>query len=464
MMYLRYFILVVFATILGVYNSFGKVDKQMVKHAINVLKDIDNDKTKEWAITILEESVRDDSSAYVMNCLGLAYMAGVGVEQDSTKAIMLLENAGRKGYADSYHNLGIMFKESECGIRQNFEKAYKYFSIGADSGSVFCKYDKGFMLYKGLGCAQNYSEALENFLSAAEYKHAPALYMLGLCYRNGFGVHKDTVKASNYLNYSASLGYRDAYEELARPYEETYLHQQLSNNDYSSNIPVKMPDVSTEINDLNLINGSYHGYLIIYDWSGNYIIGEKPLSMTAERNGNTVYGAMVIGVDTVPFDAEITSDSKLVFKKGDLMLNERYINSGKVKYRMENMNFNVWDDKIIGSLNLYSLKLKEPDRPMYFELYRNNVDNIVENRKFDNVIVSPNPFEFNFDASFELQYDTDIKVRMFNIYGMMVWQKSLGNLSKGKHTITLSPNIKSGKYVLNIKAGENTLHTIIIKK
>lgn len=448
----------------GVNKTFGQVANTSIDHAVRILKGIDTDKTHDWAIKVLESSAVNDSSAYAMNSLGLAYMAGIGVDADSTKAVKWLECAGQGGYADAYHNLGMIFKYSRCGVRQDFERAYKYFYTGADSGSISCIYDKGFMLYKGLGCKQSYKEAVKCFQTAAESKHSPSLYMLGLCYRNGYGVEKNTAAASDYLNRSAILGYRDAREELNRNNEETYLHNLYSDSGEHSYIPNSIPNVSTEINDINLIDGNYQGHLVMYDWSGNFILGEKPLTMSANRNGSEVFGSMVVGADTVPFRAAITDNNKLTFQKGNLMLYERYEQGGKVKYRMDNMKFDLWDNKISGILNLYSLKLKEPERPMYFELHRNNVDGASQEDKYSYISISPNPFELSFKAAFELQNDADIQARIFNIYGMMEWQKELGNFKKGKNEILLSPNIKPGKYILSIKAGKQTLRTIIIKE
>ena len=433
-------------------------------HAVRVLKNIDTDKSKEWAVATLEEAVAKDSSAYVMICLGLAYMAGLGVDADSAKAVAWFEAAGRGGFANAYHNLGMMFKYAKCGVRQDFAKAYGYFSIGADSGSVTCVYDKGFMLYKGLGCVQDYVKAAECFLAASEERHSPSLYMLGLCYRNGYGVGQDTAKASYYLGRSASLGYRDAREELARPYGETYLDGLYPDGDTRSNVPANMPDISPRVNDVSLVGGNYQGYLVMYDWSGEYVLGEKPLSMTASRSGSEVLGTLVLGGDTVPFRGELSADGRLSFTKGTLMLAERYTPGGKVRYRMDNMVFDVWSDRISGRLGLYSLRQKEPERPMYFELLRSGGDNTVADSRYSRVAVSPNPFSHSFEASFELEHEVDVQVRMFNISGMMVWQESLGRLDGGEHTVTLSPSVKPGKYVLNIKAGDQVLHGIIIKE
>lgn len=444
----------------------AQMENTSIAHAVRVLKNIDKDKTKEWAINTLEDVAIKDSSAYAMNCLGLAYMGGIGVQKDSTQAIKWLKEAGSCGYADSYHNLGTIFKYSRCGVKQNFEQAYNYYSIGAEKGSVTCIYDKGFMLYKGLGCSQNYTEAVRCFQTAAKYSHAPSLYMLGLCYRNGYGVERDMIQASYYLNSSATLGYRDAIDEIARPYAETYLHEQSNINDTITIIPNQIPIVNPNINDIDLFTGDFLGFVAMYDWSGQYILGKKPLHMSVSKQGKEITGNLILGVDTIPFEATIINDKELKFKKGCLILNERYTVEGPVKYKIEKMLFDIWNDKIRGRLNLYSLKQKEPERPMYFELLRTNTGNLLQDAdgKYNRIHTTPNPFESDFKATFELLSETYTEIRIFNENGMLIWNQNLGLLGRGEHEIILSPNITLGTYVINIKAGTQNIHSIITKK
>lgn len=457
------YILAIATVCLGTSQAFAQTANQEISLAVKVLKNIETGKSKEWAVQTLTNAAVNGSSAYAMNCLGLVYMEGIGVDRDSAKAVDWMEKAGKNNYAEAYHNLGLMFKYSKCGVRQNFEKSYSYFCAGADSGSVSCMYDKGFMLYKGLGCGQDYKKAVECFNAAAANNHTPSLYMLGLCYRNGYGVEKNAETAFEYLSRSASLGYKDAREEMERSNEETYLHGVLYDNSDNASIPNSMPDVSPKVNDTDLIAGEYQGYIVMYDWSGKFVLGEKPLSMNAKKNGNLVDGSMVIGVDTVPFQAEIKSDNRIMFNKGKVMLHERYSGESKVKYHIDDMIFDVWSNKLCGRLNLYSLKQKEPERPMYFELCRNGENNSTAENADDNVSVAPNPFETTFSAKFELQDAADVQVRIFNTYGIMEWQKDLGHMDKGRNEIMLSPNIKRGKYIMNIKAGVQNFHVIIIK-
>lgn len=200
-----------------------KIPPEDIKHAVRILKNIDTDQSKDWAISLLRKAADNDTLAYAMNTLGLAYMAGAGVEQDSAQAVAWLEKAGAHGYSEAYHNLGMMYKDGG-GVAQNFAKAYDAFRRGAENGSVVCKYDEGFMLYKGLGCGQDYIRAARLFDDAiSKIEHTPSMYMLGLCYRNGYGVPRDSARAGQLLDRAAMLSFGPAMEELRRSRPENYL-------------------------------------------------------------------------------------------------------------------------------------------------------------------------------------------------------------------------------------------------
>lgn len=445
-------------------DNTGQTDK--VGHAIRILKGIDTDRPKAWAVEVLNDAATKDSSAYAMNVLGLVYMAGVGVEQDSTLAISWLKRAGQHGFHDAYCNLGMMYKDGKGGVRQNFHKAYEAFMQGAEKGSTICKYDAGFMLYKGLGCRQDYGKAIILFEDGAEADYTPSLYMLGLCYRNGYGVEQDTVRASAYLKRAAILSFRPAMEELLRPNPENYLHEYAREGEYWGNVPERMPNAMSNVNDISLLYGTSHGFLAMYDWSGQFLLGEKPITMTItpEKDG-IVSGTLVLASDTVLFNAILSEDGRMRFSSGSVKLAERYTVGGKVNYRMDEAVLDVWENKVAGRLSLYSMNLKEPERPMYMELSRvaSNGTKVDDGGIYTCVTATPNPFRQDFTAAFELAGASEVQVRIFDKQGMMVYRHSLGMMPAGKHTVDISPDIKNGTYVLNIKAGKYVLRTIIVK-
>ena len=445
--------------------AVSKADEKTdsIKHAVRILKGMDKDRSTSWAVSVLRSAADNDSIAYAMNSLGMAYMAGIGVEQDSTQTVYWLEKAADRGFKEAYHNLGRMYKNSYCGVKQNFVKSYQYFEKGAEKNSVLCMYDMGFMLYKGLGCQQDYVRAAELFEKGANRDYTPALYMLGLCYRNGYGVEADTAKAHFYLKRSAALGYRYALEELYRPHPENYMHDDYIGNATYGNVPESMPEISPEVNDTSLLAGEYQGFVVMYDWSGEYVLGEKPVIMTIGRDDNGINGVTVFGNDTVPFKALLSKEGKLEFSEGDISLCERYYPSGKVRYRMDYAMLDIWQNDIKGELRLYSLWLKEPERPMYLELHRIGSDILTDKDRYSKITISPNPFNSTFTANFELLTAADAKVKIFDKYGALVYSRNLGSLQAGTNSLSISPDILQGTYVLNITAGKQVLRTIIVK-
>lgn len=448
------------------YANDAKADNGDVMHAIGVMKGIYEDYSKEKAISILQNAAEKDTMAYAMNVLGLLHMEGIGTEKNAEKAIYWLNRAGECGFSDAYHNLGIIYKMGKCGERQNLTAAYRAFMKGAEAGSDVCRYDAGFMLYKGLGCGQDYGKAMELFKTASDNGNIHATYMLGLCYRNGYGTEQDETKGMELLNTSATLGYSAAIEEVSRTYPENHFTDIFVSDSIFADIPTSMPEIKADVNDTTLLKGYYRGYVVMYDWSGQHILGEKPVVMSVDRTGKDVSGYIILGTDSVPFKAGITSEGTLKFKKSYVSLNERYTFNGKVKYKLNSARLDIWKDKVCGSLALYSLSLMEPERPMYMELYRDWNGNIKEgeNNAYKYIGIAPNPFDSQFDAIFELREATNAIVRVFDKFGMAIWQQELGTLEAGRHKITLRPDIRQGHHVLNISAGKQTLRTIIVKK
>ena len=101
-----------------------------------------------------------------------------------------------------------------------------------------------------------------------------------------------------------------------------------------------------------------------------------------------------------------------------------------------------------------------------FKNIQKNQKVFLEKEKADSYIaVAPNPFVDTFNARFELAEDANnVQARFFNSMGTLEQVINLGNLPKGKHVVKLSPVLRNGMYVLNIKAGKHVKRTIITKK
>ena len=452
--------------VVGAYADNTRAGNDEVMHAVGVLKGIYQDYTKEKAVSILLNAAENDTVAYAMNALGLAYMEGIGTEQNAEKAISWLKKAGENGYCDAYHNLGVIYKLGKCGEKQNFTAAYNAFIKGAEAGSDACRYGAGFMLYKGLGCAQDYGKAMELFQTASDNGNVYATYMLGLCYRNGYGTAQDEEQGMELLNQAATLGYSAAIEEMSRKNPENYLSGIIVSDSAFTDIPASMPEIKADVNDTTLLRGKYSGCVVMYDWSGRHGLGEKPVCMSVSRTGEEISGYLLLGTDSVPFKADITAEGSLKFKKSYVSLKERYTFNGKVQYRLDSADLDIWNDRIRGRLSLYSLSQREPERPMFMELYRGAYGKTDNDNTCANgyIAIAPNPFDSQFDAIFELRENATATARVFDKFGVLIWQQSLGTFEAGKHKVTLSPDIRPGYHVLNISAGKQVLRTIIVKK
>ena len=452
--------------VVGAYADNTRAGNDEVMHAVGVLKGIYQDYTKEKAVSILLNAAENDTVAYAMNALGLAYMEGIGTEQNAEKAISWLKKAGENGYCDAYHNLGVIYKLGKCGEKQNFTAAYNAFIKGAEAGSDACRYGAGFMLYKGLGCAQDYGKAMELFQTASDNGNVYATYMLGLCYRNGYGTAQDEEQGMELLNQAATLGYSAAIEEMSRKNPENYLSGIIVSDSAFTDIPASMPEIKADVNDTTLLRGKYSGYVVMYDWSGRHVLGEKPVCMSVSRTGEEISGYLLLGTDSVPFKADITAEGSLKFKKSYVSLKERYTFNGKVQYKLDSADLDIWNDRIRGRLSLYSLSQREPERPMFMELYRGAYGKTDNDNACANgyIAIAPNPFDSQFDAIFELRENATATARVFDKFGVLIWQQSLGTFEAGKHKVTLSPDIRPGYHVLNISAGKQVLRTIIVKK
>ena len=452
--------------VVGAYADNTRAGNDEVMHAVGVLKGIYQDYTKEKAVSILLNAAENDTVAYAMNALGLAYMEGIGTEQNAEKAISWLKKAGENGYCDAYHNLGVIYKLGKCGEKQNFTAAYNAFIKGAEAGSDACRYGAGFMLYKGLGCAQDYGKAMELFQTASDNGNVYATYMLGLCYRNGYGTAQDEEQGMELLNQAATLGYSAAIEEMSRKNPENYLSGIIVPDSAFTDIPASMPEIKADVNDTTLLRGKYSGCVVMYDWSGRHVLGEKPVCMSVSRTGEEISGYLLLGTDSVPFKADITAEGSLKFKKSYVSLKERYTFNGKVQYRLDSADLDIWNDRIRGRLSLYSLSQREPERPMFMELYRGAYGKTDNDNTCANgyIAIAPNPFDSQFDAIFELREKATATARVFDKFGVLIWQQSLGTFEAGKHKVTLSPDIRPGYHVLNISAGKQVLRTIIVKK
>src|SRR6266481_2586169 len=89
----------------------------------------------------------------------------------------------------------------------------------ADAGDAQAQFALGNLYFRGLGVAQDYTQALIWYRRSAEQGFAPAQNQLGNMYEHDFGVKTDYARAATYYRSAANQGYALAQFNLASMYE-----------------------------------------------------------------------------------------------------------------------------------------------------------------------------------------------------------------------------------------------------
>ena len=450
---------------LSALPGFGQTDKGEWRLAVDVLKGKDTSRDKAWAVNLLEESQSTEPDAFVQNVLGIAYLHGLGTEADTAKAVMYFQQSGTLGYPLAYHNLGMYHKYAANG-KQDFKKAYEAFDKGAEKGDPSCCYNTGFMKYKGLGCEQNYTEAVELFQRAADFNHTYAMFMLGLCYRNGYGVDADSTIGNAYLRQAADLGNADAMEELLSEEPENHGTRYFAEFDNNVDVPEEMPTIVPYLPvDNRAVAGKYDGLLVTYDWSGHYVISEKPLSADLSVVRDSVTGIWIQGNDTVCFTAKIAEDNSFRFNDVEMNLYDRYSSGFYSRYRFEKVDVNYCKGFITGQLRLYSLDEQEPDRPMYVCLRKDAATMAAgSDDVYEKIRAYSDPYSNRVTLKFELgEAVPSVKVGIYSRMGINLCNYSFGQMEAGVNTLIINPDLEEGYYAAYIWAGTSKYQTINVK-
>jgi TPR repeat protein len=449
-------------------------------------------------------------NAEAMNALGLIYNKGISVAVNEQEGVQWLEKAAATGYVKAWYNLGLLLKETANptdqtkalvyfekaakegyakaynswggmvmkgnGTPQNYPLAFSIFKEGAEKGDPASIYSVGYMYYKGLGCAQDYSLAVQQFELGAQKGSLSAMYMLGLCFRNGYGVAIDTEKAKFWLSKSAALGLKKSETELADPEAENVQPNQIKT--VSQIIPeiititeTEAPETFQKVKQASIttnISGNYTGHLLRYDWSGQNIISKTPLQIDLTQDGTKLAGIWKEQAgDSVAFNAQI-QENAIVFEDSKIDRTEHFYKDTVAAYQFKEAKLQLLQTDeslfIIGNLQLYNIKERENERPMYLILDKKQEKTATANEMFSSVVIYPNPVVSEFNLSFDLAKDIDATMSIYYITGRELYREQWNGLTAGKQTKTLALNAPPGYYLLRLTYGNEVKTTLLIKK
>lgn len=479
---MRYILLVLFY--FTIYPTFSqRTDKQTLKTVeteFSLLNPVDKEKELERmeVTNLVDKANSGDESA--MHALAIRYMRGE--RKEYTKAYSWLLKAVNKGEYAAYIELGYIYKLG-LGKSIDYEMAYKYFCDAADNNITSGYYLKGYMEYKGLGCLQNYKSAIENFEKAALNKNGPAMYMLALCYGNGYGVERDNLKAKELISEAKNNGYFNSQTELISKEPENNpnaieLLNKITNAktladriDYPLN---KFSRVYTKVN-LSEIETEFEGFLLKYDWSKSIILSAVPLTINLKIVEDRISGTWLEeGMETpLPIKGTIIDEDvyfyDMTYKRPDY-----FHQQNNLFYEFKRGNLEIIEERdetfLTGNIDLYVPALREPQKPSSFILVnRKTTKDIVESTKLlDEFKAFPNPFDERIEVSFKLNTAGNLDLKILSSDGKLIYDSSPAYLEKGNYIypISLSADIPSGTYfiVLEIEDKKETFKIIKSKK
>lgn len=336
--------------------------------------------------------------------------------------------------------------------------------------------------------------AFQLFTKGAALGGASSMYMIGLCYRNGYGVVTNVDSAKFWLQKSAKLGYNYADEELASGAPEnlkitnigvqpSIINQNAASQSIKNGNGYKRVKQYLSKSD---IDGEYFGYAIKFDYSGKNIIEESPLKLKLTRNKKVLTGQWIEDGKFLASINATLADSSIIFNGTTYSRPDHYNQKSPNDFEFKNASLQLVRNAdtvyITGNLQLYSTKLKEPEKPTFVMLIRNDskskVNQLDEKKdslntitlatsKVDSIhfVAYPNPFSGKLQASFTLKKTCEVSMIVSNLMnGSIVYRQSLGELKAGEHEEPLYINGPPGTYVFTLNYGKQLKSQIIFKQ
>ena len=107
----------------------------------------------------------------------------------------------------SQYNLALMYRKGE-GVKQDFKQAHEWFLKAAELGDTKAQTNIGASYYKGEGVAQNFKEAYKWYLKAASQGDAIAQCSLADLYASGKGIIENYVEAYAWAKIATANGHK----------------------------------------------------------------------------------------------------------------------------------------------------------------------------------------------------------------------------------------------------------------
>jgi TPR repeat protein len=110
-----------------------------------------------------------------------------------------------QGNPVAQNNLGIMYLDGK-GVPQNTSEAVRYLSLSAAAGSSLGQNNLGGLYRDGKGVPRDYGKAAQWFAASASQGNSAGMYNLGLMYEMGQGIKAEPFHAYMWYALAADMG------------------------------------------------------------------------------------------------------------------------------------------------------------------------------------------------------------------------------------------------------------------
>lgn len=383
-----------------------------------------------------------------MSSIGDIYLAGLGTKKNLDSALFWYRKSIDHGNISVYNTIGNIYKNGIL-TQQNFERAVYFFQKGANLNENECIFMLAYMNYKGLGTKQNYSVAFNLFNRLVNIGDTKSMYFLGLCLKNGYGTDVDVEGANYWLLKASKAGDHQSRKELAEPQPENIssvsdiLQQQLTQ--------IKSSNEKFTASSSNNYQGKYSGYVVYYDWSGKFVHEIIPLALDIKKSGSGYEGTWKEGNNSSTTIKIYPGENQFKFDKSSLLVKNNHY-SGRYpeiwKFNNAYLNMSFYNDSIqlSGSVNFYSVKRKEPGKPVQIFL-KKGIEYKVGTIDDIPITLFPNPAISQTSIQFEIKKSARVGFTVSSLDGNIVYKERDKLLQFGVYNYNLSlKNLIPGAY------------------
>ncbi len=166
---------------------------------------------------IFEDELTEDDPFVIANELLQCDMPDALPEALRDLIEELFTAAFEDGNADAMNDLGAQYYDGSRGFEQDFSKAVHCYKLAAANGSRQAQENLGYCYYYGRNMPVDYEKAFRYFALGAFDGHLISLYKIGDMYQNGYYVDKDPAEAFHIYSHCLETMTDEAAPTVAGP-------------------------------------------------------------------------------------------------------------------------------------------------------------------------------------------------------------------------------------------------------